>query len=210
MPTNPLPQATPIPVQVIGDAGIGTDYLVPSGVKVLLGFLATFHFLLGLPLMLWPIFAVVMNLASGSYFAGGQLLGVAVCFLAGAPNVACGAGMLLRRQRGTWRGIHVVLSVMCGLELVAFMGGATLAVSFKDARGMDSIALALGVFVIVMASLLFWLHAATKLLLLQVNVRRAFLIECDEPVRVQRVGTIVMMSLYGVLLLIGLVVYVIR
>ena len=65
-------------------------------------------------------------------------------------------------------------------------------------------------FFAIVASIPFWLHAGSKLALLHPRVRRAFLFERDEPIRLQRIGTIVMMSLYGAALLIGIVCYVVR
>lgn len=200
----------PVPVQVIGYAGIGTDYVVPTGVKLLLGFLAAFHLLIGIPLILWTLFAIVMNLVSGSYFNPDHLIGVAVGILAGAPSVWCGIAMLVKRRPRTWRAIHAVLAVLCGLELLVFIGGAVMVVIYKHTIGWDRLALVMGVFLILAASVPFWLHAITKLLLLRANVRRAFLLEQDEPMRLQRTGTIAMMSLYGLALLGGVVAYLVR
>ncbi len=201
----------PVPVQVIGYAGIGTDYVVPTGVKLLLGFLAAFHLLIGIPLILWPLFAIVMNLVSGGFFNPDQLIGVAVGILAGVPSVWCGIAMLVKRRPGTWKAIHAMLAVLCGLELLVFIiGGAVIVVIYKHTMGWDRLALVMGVFLILAASVPFWLHAITKLLLLRANVRRAFLLEQDEPMRLQRTGTIAMMSLYGLVLLGGIVAYAVR
>ncbi len=50
----------------------------------------------------------------------------------------------------------------------------------------------------------------TKLLLLRANVRRAFLLEREEPTRLQRTGTIKIVSLYGLVLLGGVIAYGVR
>ena len=208
MPIEPtLPQANaPAPVQVIGYAGIGTEYVVSSGLKVLLGFLAAFHMLLGIPLIVWPLVSGFLGLGQG-YVDPGALVGVVIGFAAGAPNVACGVAMLWRRQRGTWRALHGVLFALAALELLAFIGGAAMTISGKHSTGWDTLILVFGLILVIGASILFWLHVGTKLLLLRINVRRAFGFEYDDRVGLQRVGTFVMMSLYGVILLIGAVWY---
>ncbi len=94
------PLTPPVPVQVISYAGVGTDYVVPTGVKLLLGFLAAFHLLIGITFILWPLFAVMMDLISGSYFNPSQLVSLAVGILAGAPSVWCGIAMLVKRRPG--------------------------------------------------------------------------------------------------------------
>jgi len=201
-PTTP----PPAPVQVIGYASLGTDYFVPTKVKVLLGLLAGFHMLVGVPLIVSPIVSLVMSLVSGILDPGG-MVGVAIGFATGAPNVACGLGMLWRRQRGTWRAIHGVLFALAALELLAFIGGAALSVIGKHETGWGALTLVFGLIIAVAASLLFWLHVGSKLLLLRINVRRAFGFEYDDRVRLQRLGTFMMMSLYAGALLIGAVWY---
>lgn len=205
-----VPTEPPVPVQIIGYAGIGTDYVVPTGVKVLLGFLAAFHLMIGLPLIFWPLFTIVMNLLSGGFFDAGQLISVGIGIAAGAPNLWCGIALLVKRRRRTWKAIHAVLAVLCFLELLVFIGGAVMTIVYKHATGWDGLAIVMGVFLMVAASVPFWLHAVTKFLLLRANVRRAFLFEQDEPIRVQRVGTITLMSLYGIALLGGVVAYLVR
>jgi hypothetical protein len=205
----PAPQPTtppPAPVQVIGYASLGTDYFVPTKVKVLLGLLGGFHLLVGVPLIAWPFVSLIMSLVSG-YFEPSTLIGVIIGFATGAPNVACGLGMLWRRQRGTWRAIHGVLFALAALELLAFIGGAAMTISGKHATGWDALLLVFGLIIVIGASILFWLHVGSKRLLLRINVRRAFGFEYDDRVRLQRLGTFMMMSLYAGALLIGAVWY---
>jgi hypothetical protein len=204
------PPLTSEPVQVIGYAGIGTDYVVPTGVKVLLGFLAAFHFLVGLPMIVSPIVSIVTQLVSYQSFDPSAAVGFVIGFAAGAPNIACGLMMLWKRRRGTWKAIHGILFALCALELIVFGFGAVLVVMYKHATGWDGLGLAFGLFFAILASIPFWLHAGSKLALLHPRVRRAFLFERDEPIRLQRMGTIVMMSLYGAALLIGVMGYVVR
>ncbi len=77
----------------------------------------------------------------------------------------------------------------------------------KHATGWDALILVAGLVLAIGASILFWLHVGTKLLLLRISVRRAFGFEYDDRVRLQRAGTFVMMSLYGIILLVGAVWY---
>ena len=72
---------------------------------------------------------------------------------------------------------------------------------------LATLILVFGLILVIGASIVFWLHAGSKLLLLRINVRRAFGFEYDDRVRLQRVGTFVMISLYGLALLIGGVWY---
>ena len=205
----PAPQTTPpppAPVQVIGYASLGTDYFLPTKVKVLLGLLAGFHMLVGVPLIVSPIVSLIMTLVSG-ILDPGAMVGVVIGFAAGVPNVACGLGMLWRRQRGTWRAIHAVLFALAALELLAFIGGAALCIIGKHETGWGALTLVFGLIIVIGASILFWLHVGSKLLLLRINVRRAFGFEYDDRVRLQRLGTIMMMSLYAGALLIGAVWY---
>ena len=210
MPTEtpPTPTTTPppVPVHVIGYASRGTDYFVPAKVKVLLGLLAGFHMLVGVPLIVWPLVSAIMGVFGG-YPDPGSFIGLVIGFATGAPNVACGLGMLWRRQPGTWRAIHGVLFALAALELLAFIGGAAMCISGKHETGWGTLVLVFGLILVVGASVVFWLHVGSKLLLLRMNVRRAFGFEYDDRVRLQRVGTFIMISLYGLALLIGGVWY---
>ena len=69
---------------------------------------------------------------------------------------------------------------------------------------------ALGVLMFAVGSVLFWLHALSKLALLRINVRRAFFIDGADLPRVHRIGTIVMIALYGAVVLVGGVAYLVR
>jgi hypothetical protein len=207
LPTElpPAPQTTtppPVPVAVIGYASRSTEYFVPTKVKVLLGLLAGFHMLVGVPLIVWPLVSTIAGVFGG-YPDPSSLIGLAIGFAMGAPNVACGLGMLWRRQPGTWRAIHGVLFALAALELLAFIGGAAMTISGKHSTGWDTLILVFGLILVIGASIVFWLHAGSKLLLLRINVRRAFGFEYDDRVQLQRVGTFVMISLYGLALLIG-------
>jgi hypothetical protein len=207
--STPPPVATaPVPVQVIGYASEGTINVATGSTRALLGILGGFHFLIGVPIVLWMLAAVLGSFSGGSFDAA-QLIWVAIGAVIAAIDIACGVWMFVRRP-WTWRAIHVTSAVMCGLNLLAAGFFAGVIVYYKHAQGWDGIALFLGIVFFGACSVLFWLHALTKLALLRLNVRRAYHLGDFEPHRLHRVGTFTMMSLYGVMVFAGLICFVVR
>ena len=208
VPTEPQALPQPAPVQVIGYASREMVAVATTPVRVLLGVLAGFHLLLGAPLVLWTVVAVVRN-PTGSLADPAAMLWALSALLVGGGDVACGVWMIVRRP-WTWRAAQVALAALCVVELIVCGFGAGLIVAYKHAQGWDGIALAIGVFLFAAGSALFWLHALSKFALLRVNVRVAFFLSGTEPFRLHRVGTTVMMSLYGVIVLTGCIAYAVR
>jgi hypothetical protein len=207
--TTPPPIATaPVPVQVIGYASEGTINVATGGTRALLGILGGFHFLIGVPGVLWMLAAVTGGFSGGS-FDPSQLIWIGITVIVAAIDIACGIWLFVRRP-WTWRAIHVTSAVMCGLNLLAAGFFAGVIVYYKNAKGWDGIALFIGIVLFGACSVLFWLHALTKLALLRLNVRRAYHLGDFEPHRLHRVGTFTMMSLYGVMVFVGLVCFIVR
>ena len=199
--------ARPVPVQVIGYASGDTVAGASTGTRILLGFIAGLHLLVGVPLVVWAVAGSIANVTSASDPAA--MIWLAAGLLVGAVDVACGVWVIVRRP-WTWRAAHVGLAALCALELTVCGFGAGLIVAYKHATGWDGIALGVGIVLFAVASGLFWLHALSKLALLRRNVRQAFLMGDAEPVRLHRVGTIVMTALYGAVVLIGGIAYLVR
>ena len=208
----PLPaplDVPPLPVQSLSYASGDTASVASSGVRVLLGFLAAFHFLLGVPIVLGPLMSGVSAAVGGGYVDPGSIVAGAMGLVIGGIDIACGVWMLVRRP-WTWRAAHVCLTVLSVLELLVFVGGAAMIVSYKHAQGWDGIALAFGIIFAIFGTLLFWLHAVSKLLMLRRNVRRAFFLGDFDHIALHRGATFVLMGLYGLVLFVGLVWFVLR
>jgi hypothetical protein len=207
--TTPPPVTTaPVPVQVIGYASEGTINVATGGTRALLGILGGFHFLIGVPVVLWMLAAVLGSFSGGS-FDPSQLIWVVITSIVAAIDIACGVWLFVRRP-WTWRAIHITSAVMCTLNLLAAGFFAGVIVYYKNAKGWDGIALFIGIVFFGACSVLFWLHALTKLALLRLNVRRAYQLGDFAPHRLHRVGTFTMMSLYGVMVLVGLICLIVR
>ncbi|MGB7157435.1 MAG: hypothetical protein WBD40_05180 [Tepidisphaeraceae bacterium] len=208
LPSEPPPPVAPVPVQVITYASGQTISAATSGARVLLGFLAAFHFLLGAPIVLGPVAGVIRDLRSG-YADPGGLVALAMGLIIGGLDIACGVWMLVRRP-WTWRAAHVGLTVLCVLELLVFIGGVALCIAYKGATGWDGLALAMGIILAAAAAVLFWLHALSKLALLRLTVRRAFHLGDTEPIGLHRVSTLVQMAIFGLILLGGTIWFVVK
>jgi hypothetical protein len=207
-PTTTSPASPPVPVQVIGYASTGTINVASGGTRALLGILGGLHFLIGAPLVIWTL-AVVVGNVSGSSVNLAEIIWIFVGLLIAAVDIACGVWFFLRRP-WTWRAIHIASAVMCALNLLVAGFAAGLIVYYKHAKGWDGIALAIGVIFFGACSILFWLHALTKLALLRLNVRRAYQLGDFEPHRLHRIGTFTMMGLYGLVVVVGLAAFVVR
>jgi len=96
--TTPI---APVPVQVIGYASEGTINVATGGTRALLGILGGFHFLIGVPVVLWMLAAVLGSFSGGS-FDPSQLIWVVITSLVAAIDIACGVWMFVRRP-WTWR-----------------------------------------------------------------------------------------------------------
>jgi hypothetical protein len=207
-PSTSAPPAAPVPVQVIGYASEGTINVATGGTRALLGILGGFHFLIGVPVVLWMLAAVLGSFSRG-LFDPAQLIGVGITALVAAIDIACGVWMFVRRP-WTWRAVHITSAVMCALNLIGAGFFAGVVVYYKHAKGWDGIALFIGIVFFGACSVLFWLHALTKLALLRLNVRRAYHLGDFEPHKLHRVGTFTMMSLYGLLVFVGLICFIVR
>jgi hypothetical protein len=204
----PAPAAPAVPVQVIGYASEGTINVATGGTRAVLGILGGFHFLIGIPIVLWMLAAIFGSVSGGSFDAA-ELIWVGIGALIAAIDIACGVWMFVRRP-WTWRAVHITSAVMGALNLLAAGFFAGVIVYYKHAQGWDGLALAIGIIFFGACSVLFWLHALTKLALLRLNVRRAYHLGDFEPHRLHRIGTFAMMSLYALMLLVGLVCFIIR
>jgi hypothetical protein len=208
-PSTPAPAAAaPVPVQVIGYASEGTVNVATGGTRALLGILGGFHFLIGGPVVLWMLAAVLGSFSRG-LFDPAQLIWVGITALVAAIDIACGVWMFVRRP-WTWRAVHITSAVMCALNLLAAGFFAGVIVYYKHATGWDGIALFIGIVFFGACSVLFWLHALTKLSLLRLNVRRAYHLGDFEPHRLHRIGTFTMMSLYALMVVVGLIGFIVR
>jgi hypothetical protein len=207
-PTEPVQSQQPVPVQVIGYASGQTLAGATTGVRVLLGILAGFHILLGAPSVVWAVIGGFENL-NNSYGDPAVIVWVIIGSLVGAANIACGVWMLTRR-RWTWRAAHFTLAALCVLTLFGCGFGAGVVVYYKHAQGWDALGLAIGLILFGGCSILFWLHALSKLSLLRLNVRRAYRLGDLEPHRLHRIGTFTAMSLYAVIVLVCGVWYLVR
>ncbi len=203
-PPTPSP---PRPVVGYADARIDA---VPGKITVLLWVLGGLHLAIGAPLIVAPVAVMIVEVLTRGSVDPDAFSGVALGLAAGAPNAFCGLAMLVKRSLGTWRWIQGVLTGLCALELVGFAGAAAVAISAKHATEWEALGVLVGAFAAAAASLLFWLHATTKLLLLRPVVRRAFRFEADQPVRLERPVAQVMMYLYVILLAVAVVCYVLR
>jgi hypothetical protein len=210
MPTEPSlqRQQQPMPVQVIGYASGETISAATTGVRVLLGILAGFHILIGAPLVLWALFGAIDTLRRGIADPG-VIIWACIGVIVGVVDLTCGVWLLIRR-RWTWRAAHVVLAMMCAAHLIGCGFAAGVIITYKHAQGWDALAVAIGVFLFGVCSVLFWLHALTKLALLRLNVRRAFFLGDFEPHRLHRIGTFAMMSLYALVVVVGGVWFLLR
>lgn len=207
-PLDAPPARDSDPVPVIGYASGETIAVATTGVRVLLGFIAALHLLVGLPLVASAVLGTVGNVASG-YADPAAILSGFIGLIIGAVDGACGVWVILRRP-WTWRAAHFGLAALCVLELIVCGFGAGFVVAYKDTTGWDALGTALGVLMFAVGSVLFWLHALSKLALLRINVRRAFFIDGADLPRVHRIGTIVMIALYGAVVLVGGVAYLVR
>ncbi len=195
-------------MQVIGYASGETVAGATTGARVLLGFLAALHLLIGAPLVIWAVVTAIRTLFN-TFADPGVIFWLFAGVVLGAADVAVGVWTIVRRP-WTWRATHVTLAALCALQLIGCGFAAGVIIYYKHATGWDSLALAIGVILFGACSALFWLHALAKLALLRLKVRRAFFMGDFEPHRLHRVGTFTMMSLYAFMALVGLVWFVLR
>jgi hypothetical protein len=207
-PVSPELRNIPVPAQLISYASGDTIAGATTGVRVLLGLLAAAHLLLGAPTIIWACVRLI-SILTGSYVDEGEIIWMFISVVVAAVDVAIGVWLIVRRP-WTWRAAHVALAALSTLSLIGCGFGVGLVIAYKGATGWDGLALAIGVFLFAIASALFWLHALSKLALLRLKVRRAFLMGDDERHRLHRIGTFVMMSLYALMVLVGVVWFVLK
>lgn len=178
-----------------------TTSLAPKGTRVALGILATVYLLIAVPAVLGTVVSGISNVSGSSEPVGVILLHVPAAATAGL-YLACGV-WLLRRRRWMWRALHVALAFLCVFELLVAGFGAALTIGYKHATGWDALAAGIGLALFLAASIPFLLHALTKLALLRLYFRRAFGMGDLEPYALHRAGTIVMLSLYAFVIVVG-------
>lgn len=201
LPNVPTVSLATEPPPVIGYASGETPGVASQGTRVALALLAALYFLIAVPSVIGLLVTFIEDLSRSNSVGGEVLLQLAGVAIAGV-YITCGLWMILRR-RWMWRALHITLAILCALELIATGVGAAIIIAYKHATGWDGIALAIGIFLFVAASVPFLLHAFTKLALLRLNFRRAFTMGDYEPHTLHRAGTIVMISLYVLLMMIG-------
>jgi hypothetical protein len=168
---------------------------------VALGILAAVYLLIAVPAVLGIVVSLISNVSGSSEPVGVILLHLPGAAIAGL-YLACGV-WILRRRRWMWRALHVTLGFLCTFELIVAGFGAALTVANKHATGWDSLSFAIGIALFAAASVPFLLHALTKLALLRLNFRRAFRMGDLEPHALHRAGTILMLSLYAFVIVVG-------
>jgi hypothetical protein len=186
---------------VIAYASGETSNVASKGTRIALGILAAVYLFVALPAVVGTAATLISNVPGSGEPVGVILLHVPAVAIA-AIYVACGV-WILRRRRWMWRALHVALGFLCTFELIVAGFGAALIIVYKHATGWDTLAAGIGVVLFVAASVPFLLHALTKLALLRLNVRRAFGMGDLEPHALHRGGTIVMLSLYASVVVVG-------
>jgi hypothetical protein len=189
------------PGEVIAYASGETSSLAPKGTRIALGIFATLYVLVAIPAVVGTIASLVGNVSGSSEPLGILLLHVPAVVVA-ALYLALGL-WFIRRRRWMWRALHVTLGFLCTFELIVAGFGAAMTIAYKHGTGWDGLSFAIGIALFIAASVPFLLHALTKLALLRLNFRRAFGIGDFEPHAVHRAGTILLLSLYALVIVVG-------